>query len=360
MAKRIETILNKRNFRKFFELLTAKFRVFGSSQSNGDYSFIEIDSSDKIKFDYPNTKMSVKEFFFPQTENLFVFDAEKNKVSHTDNEAMTHNMQKILFGVRPCDALSISLLDKVFMESEPPDPYYIKRKDSTRVISLACNYPRPTCFCTSVGCGPDSETGADIIFFDLKDRFLIKSVTPEGGEILESVKTLLNPVTSYDLEEKTRSMLEAKNRVKKNFELDGLEKKLDNFDASYWDKLYEKCLGCGICTYLCPTCHCFDITDEVIKTPHPSLPLKGGGRKGGGRRVRTWDSCMFSLFVLHASGHNPRPTQKERMRQRIMHKFNYTLKNYNQIFCVGCGRCVTHCPVNIDIRHLIKEIMGER
>ena len=336
-------ILDKKDLNKFFTSLASKFHIFAPSKKDDGNSFVKVDSFDDIKFDYKNTKISPKGFFFPQTEILFNFNTEKNEIKHEDIKT---NKQNLLFGIRPCDAMSISFLDKIFNETNPPDPYYVKKRSNSRIISFACNNPSSTCFCTSVGCGPDSEIGADIVFFKLDGRYLIKSITPAGKEILENIKELLKPVTDNDLKEKERSISAAKNKIKKMFDLNVLPKKLDNFNGSYWEKFYQKCLGCGVCTYLCPTCHCFDITDEVSKSC--------------GRRLRTWDSCMFALFTLHASGHNPRPTQRERIRQRIMHKFNYAPKNYDYTFCVGCGRCIIYCPVNMDIRYLIKEIMEEK
>ncbi len=342
-GKTVGVILDKKDIEKFIESLAERYRIFCPSQKDGGDSFIEIDSPDKIKYDYSNTKISPKGLFFPQTENLFFFDANKNKVKCNESNVDTQNKHSLLFGTRPCDAMAITYLDRVFKENNMLDTCYEERRNSTRIISFACTHPHSTCFCTSVRCGPDSEIGSDIIFFELNGRYLIKSITPEGKDILKNAEDLLKPIASNDLQEKAQSMLLAKSKLKKIFELERLKKKLDNFDAPYWETLHQKCLGCGICTYLCPTCHCFDITDEVVKSY--------------GRRVRTWDSCMFSLFTLHASGHNPRPTQKERMRQRIMHKFNYAQKNYNETFCVGCGRCITNCPVNMDIRKIIQEIM---
>ena len=114
------------------------------------------------------------------------------------------------------------------------------------------------------------------------------------------------------------------------------------YDDPFWDELHLKCLGCGACTYLCPTCHCFDIVDE--------------GNAVRGKRVRNWDTCQFALFTHHTSGHNPRQSGKERMRQRVMHKFNYFVENQGEIACVGCGRCVRNCPVNLDIRAVIEGI----
>jgi formate hydrogenlyase subunit 6/NADH:ubiquinone oxidoreductase subunit I len=112
------------------------------------------------------------------------------------------------------------------------------------------------------------------------------------------------------------------------------------FEDPIWNRLTESCIGCGACTYLCPTCHCFDIADEQHHYQ--------------GRRIRTWDSCQYPQFTRHASGHNPRPARKHRLRQRFMHKFSYTVEKSGDIYCVGCGRCVVHCPVNLDIREVIR------
>jgi ferredoxin len=116
----------------------------------------------------------------------------------------------------------------------------------------------------------------------------------------------------------------------------------ENFEHPFWDTLHKKCLACGTCTFMCPTCHCFDIQDEV--------------KAEDGKRMRNWDSCMFPLFTKETSGHNPRPSQKERWRQRVMHKFRYFVDNFNAIACVGCGRCVMYCPVNMDIRKIVEDI----
>ena len=117
------------------------------------------------------------------------------------------------------------------------------------------------------------------------------------------------------------------------------------FDSPFWDDESMSCIRCGICTYLCPTCHCFDINDEVIS----SYPLKG-------KRVRTWDNCQFPDFTMHSSGHNPRPDKASRLRQRILHKYNYFVEKYGHYQCTGCGRCVSKCPVGIDIIEVLNKV----
>ena len=179
--------------------------------------------------------------------------------------------------------------------------------------------------------------------YDLKDRYVLRTITKSGEDILHNTDVPLNPASEKDVVDKKQMIADARILLTHVFSDKDLNGQLGDFDASVWHDIHRKCLGCGVCTYFCPTCHCFDITDEAEGLQ--------------GRRIRTWDSCMYPLFTMHASGHNPRPTRKERMRQRIMHKFVYSMEQYGKRFCVGCGRCVINCPVNLDLRFVIKEIM---
>ncbi len=167
-------------------------------------------------------------------------------------------------------------------------------------------------------------------------------MTPKGAALLTPADL---PATAgpEDTQAFDKAFSAAKDTTVKPIDATALAGKLsDIFDSDIWDRWHDRCLGCGTCTYLCPTCHCFDIAEEATNNI--------------GQRVRNWDSCMFDLFTLHASGHNPRDLQRQRLRQRVMHKFSYTVDRYNQPFCVGCGRCVNRCPVNIDIREILGEL----
>jgi sulfhydrogenase subunit beta (sulfur reductase) len=322
-------------------LLMAKYRVIGPVQNDHGVSMVTLKQPDELCLNYQNTVMPQKKFFLPQTESLITFDPLNNESEHSDQDINT----TVLIGLRPCDVLAVSHLDRVFLGDTPQDPYYRKRREAFRIISLACNDPQQTCFCTSVGCRPDSIDGADIIMHQLNGRYFIRGVTAKGDDILALFTDYIQPASKQDIEEKEHLAERAYRKVKLTLDTDKFRKKTDEFQASWWEDISQKCLGCGICTYFCPTCHCFDITDEVCMHY--------------GRRIRTWDSCMYPSFTLHASGHNPRTSHKERMRQRIMHKFNYSFKNYDRLFCVGCGRCILHCPVNLDIRQIIRQITGE-
>jgi ferredoxin len=249
--------------------------------------------------------------------------------------------KRVLLGVRPCDARANLLLDNVFAAEDYEDVYYTNKRENTVIIGLGCRQPLSTCFCTSFGGGPFSKEGLDILLVDIGDKYLVDIVTDKGRRILTDE---FKEATEQEIKLAGKIKSRAEKRIKSPIKIEGVKEKLDSmFEDSFWERLSEKCIGCGVCSYLCPTCHCFDITDEA--------------KNSRGRRVRNWDSCMFPLFTLQASGHNPRPTGKERMRQRIMHKFNYFMENYEQPACVGCGRCIRDCLVNMDIRKVLKEIV---
>jgi sulfhydrogenase subunit beta (sulfur reductase) len=338
-------ILDKKDVARCVEMLGKSYTIIGPAKTIYGEDVTEITKPEMLVLDYSNTHGSWKKVVFPQTEVLFRWDHKKAEPTPSAEVERPGNKDIVLFGIRPCDVLALNCLDRVFKSDGLCDPYYVAKRDAIKIIALACNDPSPTCFCTSVGCGPDSTEGADAIFYDLSTRYYIDAKTQGGVELVACINTLLQPATVNDAKEKEEITKAARTKMENKFDLQYLSNKMENFEATYWHTLHQKCLGCGVCTFLCPTCHCFDITDES----------DGSYVK----RIRTWDSCMFPSFTQHASGHNPRPTRKERLRQRIMHKFNYSLKSYGCAFCVGCGRCIRQCPVNLDIRWIIKAIQEQ-
>ena len=253
---------------------------------------------------------------------------------------------QVIFGTRPCDAEAFAILDPLF-GGQFQDPYYLETRSKTLIIGLACNTPGRNCFCTSRGngSGPGSSKGMDIIFTDLGDKYFVESVTEKGEKVIEDTAKLFSKPSKDDEKNKNKLNKEAVAQVKREMKLEGKREKLANlFESDYWAEIYQKCLGCGICTYLCPTCHCFDITDEVQ------------GKKG--QRVRTWDSCMFPEYTVHASGYNPRPSRKNRLRNRVYHKYRNYIENFGLVQCCGCGRCINYCPVNVDIINIINDLEG--
>jgi ferredoxin len=279
---------------------------------------------------YPTN--SIKEFFFPKHEKLYSYRQVGKEVELED--APPFETKQLILGARPCDTASLPILDHVF-NWDFKDAFYNRRRELTTIVTFACQGADSNCFCTSVGLAPDSEQGTDAILFDLGDgTFEVRTVT-EKGEALFTGKTEESdkvgqagpgPDVEYDLEAVNQFLLE-------------------NFDSDKWAEWSLRCLGCGGCSFVCPTCHCFDIVDE---TTHD-----------GGTRVKNWDTCQFSLFTLHASGHNPRDVQSQRQRQRMNHKFNIYPDKFGEILCTGCGNCGRACPGSLGVRRVLETVENE-
>ena len=206
----------------------------------------------------------------------------------------------------------------------------------TTIVALGCDDPCETCFCTTVGSCPFDSRGADVLLTEVSDAFIAEMVTDKGRALLAH----LPDASPQQIEATLGIQSSAARQMKRAFEPGGIKQKLYGmFDSDFWQGIQQSCLGCGVCTFLCPTCFCFDIVDEAQRR----------------ERVRNWDTCMFRLYSLEASGHNPRPSNTARTRQRIMHKYAYWLELISEIGCTGCGRCVRYCPVDLDIRHIVRQ-----
>ena len=337
-----EKIIRKERLGRWLEDLRKEYEIWAPVKKNRLVFFHPTESAKEIYFDFLNTKKTPKDLFFPQSEVLFSFRrGEIEKETHSVLEK-----PRIIFAIRPCDAKSLALLDEVFDSEDYQDPYYVERRKGTLLLGMACTQPKTTCFCTSVRGGPFEKTCLDLLMVDFGDeRYFVEAVTQAGKDLMGKDDPF-EDAQEGDREKLAKIKKEAEEKIKSKVVIEGLEEKLDKiFDSPLWDRVHQRCLGCAICTYLCSTCHCFALLDEKVDSR--------------GQRVRSWDSCMFPGFTLEASGHNPRISNKERMRQRVMHKFNYFVKNFGQTACVGCGRCIQNCPVNIDIREIIEEIKNE-
>ena len=336
-------ILRKERLESFLETLLRDRAVFAPVRKGESLLFESIESARDFVPGHGNTVNSSKDALFPQTERLFAYRKEE-KVVKIDAPSPGEQKQA-LFGVRPCDTRALLLLDGVF-GGNTKDPYYGHRRANTLVISLACAHPDPTCFCLSLGGGPCSPEGSDLLMLDLGDRYVVEAHSEQGRALLRdgSFEDAGDEALAGAAEAR-REAESSINQTAMGMRTTGkeLQERLERlFDDPLWDDLTESCLGCGVCTYLCPTCHCFDICDEASA--------------GAGERIRIWDSCQFPLFTQQASGFNPRTSVKERFRHRIMHKFSYLPGNGNLTGCVGCGRCVRSCPVNLDIREVLEKI----
>lgn len=329
----------KQKIGSVLDYLANQYELFAPVSEDGlKFDYAEVKDSSNVNLDFTNSHESPKKLFFPQYEVLFRYYADGRR----EVPDLETDKKRIIFGIRPCDVKSLLLLDKVFDDAKYQDPYYLTRRNNTVIFALGCNSPQSTCFCTSFGIGPFAKEGADVFVADLGDIYLFEPLTDTGKEIVEKLPALQD-ASGEQVAQYERIAAEAEAKIKRQIELSGLPEELaDKFDDEIWDQIHAKCVRCGICTFLCPTCHCFDMIDE--------------NEGGEGARVRIWDSCMSCSFNQEASGHNPRPGGREKMRQRIMHKFSYFPENFGEFACVGCGRCIRNCPVRNDITKTIKKL----
>ncbi len=290
------------------------------------------------------TERSAKDFFFPQTQDLMEFKTEGKQIEIIDNRTEAEDF--VIFGVRGCDAKSLEILDKVFL-AEPVDTYYQNAREHGLIISMACDKPIETCFCQTFGIDP-SEPAGDIVCYKTATDFIFDAKTEKGKSLLSK----LDSVTCEGGEDEVNALKENIRMILdklplKDLKADafGADKTDEYFNRPEWSQLSEACLGCGTCTFVCPTCQCYDIKDYKTNK--------------GVQRFRCWDSCMYSDFTLMAHG-NSRNSQKERFRQRFMHKLVYFPTNNDGMFsCVGCGRCVARCPISMNIVKVMKTLGGK-
>ncbi|MBQ8825214.1 MAG: 4Fe-4S dicluster domain-containing protein [Ruminococcus sp.] len=289
-----------------------------------------------------NTVRSAKDFFFPQVEDMASFKVEGKKIEVIDTRKEAEDF--VVFGVRACDAKSFEILDSVYLV-DPVDSYYASRREHGVVMTLACSRPTETCFCKAFGIDA-AEPAGDISCWKTEDSLLLKANTEKGQALLDSLSMLEDAEdTAADaVKAATREIVEKLPLSNLSTDAFGGDKLSALFDSDKWESLSESCLACGTCTFVCPTCQCYDIRD--YDTGH------------GVKRFRCWDSCMYSDFTLCAHG-NTRTTQMQRFRQRFMHKLVYYPANNNGVFgCVGCGRCMRSCPISMNIVKVMKTLEG--
>jgi len=292
-------------------------------------SFSEYDSEVLL------TNTTAKGLIYSQSERLFDIKKRADAVGLIEEDMVK---KTIIFGCRPCDARGFSLLDTLFDCDNYRDEYYFRKRDNTAVISISCGQPETTCFCTSFkDGGPDSTVGSDLLLTLIKDIYLVDVVTDKGKKIVEDYQSYFYQTTE-DIAEKNE------NRMPEKINMGVIKQRLDDsFESPYWDTVHLPCLKCGVCTFVCPTCYCFDITEKEFDYTC-------------GERNRTWDTCMSEIFTRMAGGANPRLDPKRRFRQRMMHKFKYHVDNFNEELCTGCGRCIKYCPAGVDVRKVLEEV----
>ena len=298
----------------------------------------------EVSLETLKTVKSPKNMFFPQTENMMKFKTEGKNLEIID--VRDEKRPFVLFGVKSCDYKAIEVLDKVFL-ADPVDTYYQSRREATTIVTLACSRPEESCFCKAFGIDATAPAGDVTTWLD--ENYLYWQANTEKGEQLTE---LIKEYAENGGETEVAAQQAATKAIVEKLPFSALDLsrfKPENlnelFDDPAWESLSEACLGCGTCTFVCPTCQCFDIRD--FKTNEGVI------------RYRCWDSCMYSDFTLMAGG-NSRTTQLQRYRQRFMHKLVYYPAQHDGMYsCVGCGRCVNKCPQKLNIVKVIKTLGGK-
>jgi ferredoxin len=319
-------LISKDKIKEMLSLLM-KQRTLVAPASNGKkLDYLTVTDVNDIVFTDELPYKSPKELFFPPYEKIITFK---------DGEAVaeTPDAKTVLFGARPCDLEALDIMKKVFTKGKYKDPFFEERYNNALVIGLGCANKKPGCFC--------DERETDMGFCGKCDLFL--GIKGEGYEVLYVSEKGRDAFKQYipgldKFENEMRKFAPAK-----TLSIDATEEEL--FKKIGWENIVETCQGCGMCTYICPTCHCFMFRD-----------IDEGDRAS---RYKCWDSCMFPKFTLHASGHNPRASRSERYRQRIAHKYLYVKENFGPVACTGCGRCVRGCPAGMNIKSIVERILEE-
>ncbi|MBR5535384.1 MAG: 4Fe-4S dicluster domain-containing protein [Clostridia bacterium] len=332
--------INKENLSALFSLIAEANELYVPVSINGAVNFAAWDEDVQVDLDTLKTVKSPKDAFFPQSETLYSCKRNGKKLSITPEELSSKDF--VVFGMKACDVKGLAVLDKVFLV-DPVDSYYKARREHGIIVSLACSQPEEACFCNVFGIDASSPEG-DVQVYMIGDELFWNAVTQKGEKLTEQVKSLLADTDEAKVEEEKASIKAIVERLPySNLSLDGWGEDavlLDKFNSPIWEELYKPCLACGTCTFVCPTCQCYDIKDY--------------NTGNGVQRYRCWDSCMYSDFTMMAHGNN-RTSQMQRYRQRFMHKLVYYPQNNDGMYsCVGCGRCVDKCPTGLNIVKVIK------
>lgn len=332
---------------EWLKALAAERRVLVPVEEGGGVVFRPYDAAKTPVFGSDATAPP-KGAVFPACQELFRYEQGKDPEDPgKPTLKLIPNLEAeptVVFGAKPCGARGFLIFDRVYQGKKFPDPYYAAAREATVFVTMACGSVENTCFCHWVGSGPADPAGSDLLLTPVAGGYTVEAVSDKGQPFLDSPLLADGSAKAAEAEEvktRTREALgDAPDIANAPAAL------LSAFDdADFWRDQSEKCISCGACTYLCPTCYCFTITDEP--------------QGMNGRRMRSWDACMHFQFTLEASGHNPRPTKAHRLKNRVGHKFSYypTLHE-GLIACCGCGRCVKSCPVSVDIREIVQNAVA--
>lgn len=313
---------------------------YTTEQNGGNYRLIY--TGHPRYFDITAGSHTWKQFLFPPRVTLFTL---RRNGKAREFLPPASSPRYALIGVRPCDLAAIGIQDRVFLRDDCSDPIYRQRRHQLFILTANCFHPAGTCFCVSMETGPKAKSGFDLSLTELEDVFLFEIGSELGRIILLDLPC--EPASAFLLHTAQQGFERAERRMGRNLDTSDLpDLLLDNTEHPHWQKIGQRCLSCTNCTQVCPTCFCWDTQEHSN--------LKGDEFQ----RVRVWDSCFNPGFSYQAGG-NTRPTISSRYRQWLTHKFAAWKHQFDTLGCVGCGRCITWCPVGIDVTEEIPEFRKE-
>lgn len=335
--------VTKKDINKLLSQWQRGFTVFVPSRATGVAEMAAWDGQDTGFLDwYRNTVIPPKANFLPNMEKLFGFRKEDG--GYNLELPAAEAPKQLVFGIRPCDARALAIIDMAFQDAYE-DTYYLSRRKNALLVGMGCVNPYDSCFCTSLGLGPAEAADVDLMLTDIGEGFLIEEVTDKGRELMAQTEGV-EEATRDDEARAGEARDAAYQKVTRKIATKEIEKRLPAAfeDEKFWEKTAAKCVSCGICTFLCPTCYCFDINDEALR--------------GDGARYRNWDCCSFPLYTKMPM-ENPREAKWRRVRQKVCHKYLFYPRLFDIIACTGCGRCIRLCPVNWDITQTLAGMPAE-
>lgn len=329
----------KENLSALFQMIAENQELYLPVEKAGQTNYAAWTPEVKVDLDTLKTVKSAKDAFFPQSEGLYSVKKEGKKMSVEPQALKEQNF--VVFGMKACDVKGVEVLDRVFLV-DPVDTFYKARREHGTIVALACHEPEETCFCKVFGIDA-ADPMADVATWMIGEDLYWKALTEKGETLTELVKELLTDAEEAPVEAEKEAIYAIVEKLPyMNLSLEGWngDALTEKFNSPLWEELYKPCLACGTCTFVCPTCQCYDIKDYTAGDTVS--------------RYRCWDSCMYSDFTMMAHGNN-RTSQMQRFRQRFMHKLVYYPENNDGMYsCVGCGRCVEKCPASLNIVKVIK------
>jgi ferredoxin len=322
-------VLTQAQLNKWLDTLAQELSLIGPTDVQGKLFYRPIDSSDEIAWGFERTTMSPKTWLFPATEPILTVEQGEQ----VQIQAPPAPRTTVVFGVRPCDARGALAIDALFLDVQPSDSQYARHREATTLIGLACPQMWESCFCTVVGGAPNGSEGLDILLTEIDGHYAVQTISEKGVALTASL-----PGSDREIDLPAPKLIEGLPALRPSGEWK------TQFNDIFWQRVSDRCLSCRTCTFVCPTCRCFDVRDEVVSRRPGTQIIE---------RLRAWDACTSTPYRRIAGGHNSRPTQHLRLRNRFYCKFMYYPDDFGPLGCVGCGRCIDACPVDINILEVI-------